>query len=51
MTGVSIQATNLVQKDGYPIITPPAFTGSYADVNLGCNPANPEWFTWYCFCN
>ena len=23
-------------------ITPPAFTGSYADVNLGCNPANPD---------
>jgi hypothetical protein len=22
--------------------TPPAFTGSYADVNLGCNPANPD---------
>ncbi|HET9278111.1 MAG TPA: hypothetical protein VFN95_07980, partial [Flavitalea sp.] len=22
-------------------LTPPAFTGSYADVNLGCNPANP----------
>ena len=22
-------------------VTPPAFTGSYADVNLGCNPANP----------
>src|SRR4029434_1792668 len=23
-------------------VTPPAFTGSYADVNLGCNPANPD---------
>ena len=23
-------------------INPPAFTGSYADVNLGCNPANPD---------
>jgi len=23
-------------------LTPPAFTGSYADVNLGCNPANPD---------
>ncbi|HET9325378.1 MAG TPA: hypothetical protein VFQ05_01270, partial [Candidatus Eisenbacteria bacterium] len=22
-------------------VTPPAFTGSYADVNLGCNPADP----------
>ena len=22
--------------------TPPGFTGSYADVNLGCNPANPS---------
>src|SRR4029450_7179186 len=22
--------------------TPPSFTGSYADVNLGCNPANPD---------
>jgi hypothetical protein len=22
--------------------TPAAFTGSYADVNLGCNPANPD---------
>ena len=23
-------------------VTPPVFTGSYADVNLGCNPANPD---------
>ena len=23
-------------------LTPAAFTGSYADVNLGCNPANPD---------
>jgi len=23
-------------------VTPPAFTGSYGDVNLGCNPANPD---------
>jgi histidinol-phosphate/aromatic aminotransferase/cobyric acid decarboxylase-like protein len=23
-------------------VTPAAFTGSYADVNLGCNPANPD---------
>src|SRR6185295_5550321 len=23
-------------------ITPPDFTGSYADVNLGCNPVNPS---------
>ncbi|HEX3165852.1 MAG TPA: MopE-related protein [Chitinophagaceae bacterium] len=23
-------------------VTPPTFTGSYADVNLGCNPANPN---------
>src|SRR6187397_2875561 len=23
-------------------VTPPDFTGSYADVNLGCNPANPS---------
>src|SRR5678810_1372756 len=23
-------------------VTPPSFTGSYADVNLGCNPANPN---------
>jgi hypothetical protein len=22
--------------------TPPAFTGTYGDVNLGCNPANPD---------
>src|SRR4029450_7648152 len=22
-------------------VTPTVFTGSYADVNLGCNPANP----------
>ncbi len=23
-------------------ITPPSFTGYYSDVNLGCNPANPD---------
>ena len=23
-------------------LTPPSFTGSYADVNLGCNPGNPD---------
>src|SRR4029078_8952768 len=23
-------------------VTPPAFTGSYTDVSLGCNPANPD---------
>ena len=23
-------------------VTPPSFTGSYTDVNLGCNPANPD---------
>ena len=23
-------------------LIPPTFTGSYTDVNLGCNPANPE---------
>jgi hypothetical protein len=23
-------------------VTPADFTGSYADVNLGCNPANPD---------
>ncbi|HEY5968147.1 MAG TPA: choice-of-anchor Q domain-containing protein [Chitinophagaceae bacterium] len=23
-------------------LTPPAFTGTYTDVNLGCNPANPD---------
>ena len=23
------------------IITPPSFTGTYTDVDLGCNPANP----------
>ena len=23
-------------------LTPPTFTGTYADVTLGCNPANPD---------
>jgi hypothetical protein len=24
------------------LLNPHAFTGSYTDVNLGCNPANPD---------
>ena len=32
----SITATWIVDR------TPPSFTGSYTDVDLGCNPANPN---------